>query len=212
MYVCIQTYNILPDTSSSRWRSHGCDTSDTWNDGTTDLQLIADILSSLSSTCSDCVLVAVCGWDGIQQGQLCCWVSLEAWCFLVWPDDSKNPSKWDWLPWLTQLDRYLNMNQFVGAAFAALAWAFFENFVLYPIISPTNHHNITVEWPGVISFFGWTFAEQFQPRSPCAQYVGNAFALLSLRCPSCDSTTSFARCVCFPRWIEMSWNLCFKRF
>ena len=27
-----------------------------------------------------------------------------------------------------------------------------------------------------------------------SQYVGNASALLSLRCPSCDSTTSFARC------------------
>ena len=29
IHVCIQTYNILPATSSSRWRSHGCDTSDT---------------------------------------------------------------------------------------------------------------------------------------------------------------------------------------
>ena len=118
----------------------------------------------------------------------------------------------DWPNWI-QLDiGYLNMNQFVGAAFPGLVW-FFLRISFYIPLYP-QQITITLEWPGVIgviSFFGWTFAEQFQPRSPCAQYVGNAFALLSLRCPSCDSTTSFARCVCFPRWIEMSWNLC-KRF
>lgn len=38
----------------------------------------------------------------------------------------------------------------------------------------------------------------FRPRSARVerpQYVGNASALLSMRCPSCDSTTSFARCL-----------------
>ena len=87
IYTCtnIYIYIILPDTSSSSWR-------------TTDViavipEMFADILSSLSSTCSDCVVVPVCGRDGIQQGQLC-WFYLRIGVSKdVWPDDSKKSSK-----------------------------------------------------------------------------------------------------------------------